>query len=148
MRAPAASSEFVARRMRNTPTRDTPAELALRRALHSLGIRFRVDIRPEPTLRRRADVIFTRWKVAVFVDGCFWHGCPSHGTRPRTNADWWRDKLQATIDRDRDTTVKLEGMGWTVVRVWEHDSVDEGVRAVLDALGDLGWQPSRPSLDR
>jgi DNA mismatch endonuclease, patch repair protein len=131
--------------MRNTPTRDTPAELALRRALHGLGLRFRVDVRPEPMLRRRADIVFTRWRVAVFVDGCFWHGCPEHGTRPRTNAEWWRDKLQTTIDRDRDTTSRLEDVGWTVVRIWEHESVEMGVRAVLRALGESGWQPSRPS---
>lgn len=128
--------------MRNTPTRDTPAELALRRALHRSGLRFRVDARPEPSLRRKADIVFTRWKVAVFVDGCFWHDCPQHGSKPHANAEWWRQKLAATAARDLDTNDKLAVHGWTVVRVWEHESVADAVEAVLSALRSAGWLPA------
>jgi DNA mismatch endonuclease (patch repair protein) len=143
MRTPAASSDLVARRMRNTPTRDTPAELALRRALHRQGLRFRVDVRPEPSLRRKADIVFTRWRVAVFVDGCFWHDCPEHGSKPHANAEWWRAKLATTVARDLDTNLKLAERGWLVVRIWEHESVDTGLALVLDALHAAGW-PSTP----
>jgi DNA mismatch endonuclease, patch repair protein len=110
--------------MQNTPTRDTPHELAVRRALHRLGLRFRVDVRPEPSIRRRADVVFTRARVSVFCDGCYWHGCPEHGTWPKANAEWWRTKIQTTKARDLDTTSRLEAAGWTVIRVWEHEDPD------------------------
>ena len=107
------------RRMRATRQRDTPAEIALRRALHAQGLRFRVDY---PVLgRRRADVAFPRHRIAVFVDGCFWHGCPLHGTAPKSNSDWWRDKLEANKRRDEDTNRRLTEQGWTVVRSWEHE---------------------------
>ena len=100
---PVASSELASRRMKNTPTRDTPAELALRRILHSMGLRYRVDARADPALRRRADIVFSGAKVAVFVDGCFWHACPDHGSSPKANAVWWKEKLRTNVARDRDT---------------------------------------------
>lgn len=84
-------------------------------------------------MRRRADIVFPRQRVAVFVDGCFWHGCPEHGTKPRANADWWQAKIAANIARDRDTDQKLLGAGWISVRVWEHDQAE----AVADAIGLL-----------
>ncbi len=102
-------------------TRDTDAELALRRVLHSRGLRYRVNRRPEPNLRRSADIVFTRAKVAVFVDGCFWHACPEHGTVPKANGQWWSAKLSANAARDRDTDAALAVAGWSVVRCWEHD---------------------------
>ncbi|MBE9937794.1 MULTISPECIES: very short patch repair endonuclease [Cellulosimicrobium] len=101
--------------------RDTAPEVALRRELHARGMRYRVAY-PVPGQRRRTiDVAFTRAKVAVFVDGCFWHGCPEHGMMPRSNGDWWKTKLAANQARDRDTDRLLSELGWTVVRVWEHE---------------------------
>ncbi|TFF17283.1 very short patch repair endonuclease [Cellulosimicrobium funkei] len=101
--------------------RDTAPEVALRRELHARGMRYRVAY-PVPGQRRRTiDVAFTRAKVAVFVDGCFWHGCPKHGMMPRSNGDWWKTKLAANQARDRDTDRLLSELGWTVVRVWEHE---------------------------
>ncbi|WP_264028983.1 very short patch repair endonuclease [Cellulosimicrobium sp. SH8] len=104
--------------------RDTAPEMALRRELHARGLRYRVAY-PVPGHRRRTiDVAFTRVKVAVFVDGCYWHGCPQHGTRPRSNSDWWSAKFAANQSRDRDTDRLLQELGWTVVRVWEHEHSD------------------------
>jgi DNA mismatch endonuclease, patch repair protein len=120
-RRPAASSEVVRRRMQGTLRRDTPCELALRSALHRLGLRFSVDRCPLPTIRRRADVLFRSAQVAVFVDGCFWHGCPIHGTWPKTNADWWHAKIEANRCRDAGTNAHLKAEGWAVVRAWAHD---------------------------
>lgn len=93
----------------------------MRRLLHARGLRYRVDTAPLPGVRRRADVVFTRVRVAVFVDGCFWHLCPVHGTSPKANGAWWRDKLEANVRRDRDTDARLAEAGWVVVRVWEHE---------------------------
>jgi DNA mismatch endonuclease (patch repair protein) len=107
--------------MQNTPQRDTPAEIALRRDLHRRGLRYRVDYPPLPAFRRRADVVFPRRKVAVFCDGCYWHGCPEHGTWPKANAAWWRQKIEENKRRDRDTDARLTAAGWTVIRVWEHE---------------------------
>lgn len=107
--------------MQHTPTRDTPCELALRRVLHRMGLRYRVDVAPLRGLRRRADVVFTRQRVAVFVDGCYWHSCPDHGSLPKANAEWWRNKLAGNEARDRDTDRRLAAAGWSVIRVWEHE---------------------------
>jgi DNA mismatch endonuclease (patch repair protein) len=114
--------------------RDTQPELELRRRLHQLGYRYRVN-HPLPGLpRRRADLTFTARRVAVFVDGCFWHGCPEHATSPRNNGDWWAKKLAGNVARDRDTDRVLRDAGWEVVRVWEHESPDTAVRQVVEAL--------------
>lgn len=120
--------------MRNTPTRDTPAELALRRILHSMGLRYRVDVRADPTLRRRADIVFPRVKVAVFVDGCFWHACPDHGSSPKANASWWEEKLRTTVSRDRDTDLRLRAAGWEVIRIWEHEDPVAAAAVVAEAV--------------
>ena len=106
--------------MRGNRGRDTRPELALRSAVHALGLRYRVNVRPVPGLRCTADLVFTRAKVSVFLDGCFWHGCPTHGTWPKTNSDWWREKIEANRSRDRDTDRKLRVAGWKVLRFWEH----------------------------
>ncbi|MGQ2911093.1 very short patch repair endonuclease [Aeromicrobium sp.] len=100
---------------------DTAPELALRRELHSRGLRYRVQLHVPGNRRRRIDIAFTRARVAVLVDGCYWHGCPEHGTRPRTNREWWDWKIQRNRDRDTDTNRLLDEAGWTVVRVWEHE---------------------------
>lgn len=105
--------------------RDTQPELALRRALFARGLRYRVDFAPLKGLRRRADVVFTRAKVAVFLDGCFWHGCPLHYSAPQANSEFWRDKISANKNRDRDTDQRLGEAGWLVIRVWEHVDIDD-----------------------
>lgn len=116
--------------------RDNEREVALRSALHRSGLRFRVAY-PVPGLPRRTiDVAFTRVKVAVFLDGCFWHGCPEHGTSPRSNSTWWATKLAANKARDLDTTEHLAAAGWRVVRVWEHVPLDDAAAQVLAALAD------------
>jgi DNA mismatch endonuclease (patch repair protein) len=120
--------------MKSQKRRDTGVELAIRRRLHALGYRYRVDHRLEPSLRVRGDLVFTRRKVVVFVDGCFWHGCPEHSTEPKTNADWWREKLAANRARDERTTAALENLGWEVVRIWEHVPLDEAVSAIRARL--------------
>ena len=113
--SPAARAVMVSNRRR-----DTRPELAVRRAVHALGLRYRVDVRPLPTVNRRADLVFTRRRVAVFVDGCYWHGCPDHGTTPKTNAIYWGGKTARTSERDRDTDARLREAGWVVLRFWEY----------------------------
>lgn len=116
--------------MKGNRRRDTKPELALRRLLHSRGLRYRVDFRVLQDVRRRADVVFTRSQVAVFVDGCYWHGCPTHGTVSKTNTTYWVDKIAANRRRDRDTDLRLEEAGWLVLRFWEHDDAAEAADRV------------------
>lgn len=118
---PYPSSPEARRRMLACGPRDTGPELRLRTALFLMGFRYRVDVRPIPTLRRKADLVFSRFKVAVFVDGCFWHGCPEHATWPKANRLFWRRKILGNRNRDRDTDAQLAAAGWRVVRVWEHE---------------------------
>jgi DNA mismatch endonuclease, patch repair protein len=120
--------------MQATRGRDTAPELALRRELHRRGLRYRVDAPILPDLRRRADLIFTRARVVVFVDGCFWHGCPQHATTAKANAAFWATKITANKVRDADTDHRLRDAGWTVVRVWEHESVSIAADRVRSAL--------------
>ena len=131
-----ASSETARRTMRANRRRDTKPELAIRSALHQLGMRFRVDFAPLPDRRRRADVVFTRWRVAVYVDGCFWHGCPEHGTTPRANEGYWRDKLRRNRERDAETVADLIDAGWTVVRVWEHESPGDAAHRIIAVVDE------------
>lgn len=119
--------------MKRQGRRDTRPELAIRSALHRAGLRFRVDYRL-PGLRRRGDIAFPAKRLVVFVDGCFWHGCPEHGTWPKENADWWRAKIEANVARDRDTDARLVQDGWFVLRVWEHEVPDEAVARLLAVL--------------
>jgi DNA mismatch endonuclease (patch repair protein) len=120
--------------MRAARRRDTDAELALRRYLHANGLRFRVDVAIMPDVRRRADIVFSSSKVAVFVDGCFWHYCPIHRTFPKANAAWWADKLKTNRARDLDTNRRLRRAGWHVERVWEHESPSAGAARIIDAV--------------
>lgn len=99
-----------------------------------MGYRYLVDAEPIPGLRRRADMVFRRPRVAVFVDGCFWHGCPSCGLHPKSNENWWREKLRRNRARDADTDARLERSGWIVVRVWEHETLDVGAERVRKAV--------------
>ncbi|MDX3064650.1 very short patch repair endonuclease [Streptomyces sp. ND04-05B] len=106
-------------------SKDTAAELAVRRLLHAAGLRYRVEFPVPGMARRRIDVAFTRAKVAVLIDGCFWHGCPEHATQPKSNAEWWRNKLDRNMARDRETTEHLTATGWAVLRFWEHEAPEE-----------------------
>jgi DNA mismatch endonuclease (patch repair protein) len=134
---PGPSSEAVRRVMVGNRRRDSIAEVELRRALHRAGYRYRVDLPVRVAGHRpiRPDIVFTRVRVAVFIDGCFWHGCGQHGTRPRSNSEYWAAKIEINQTRDREQTAVLERDGWTVIRVWEHDAPDiafSSIRAVLD----------------
>ena len=134
---PGSSSTAVSARMSTARRRDTAPEIALRHELHALGLRYRVTY-PVPGQRRRTiDVAFTRLRLAIFVDGRFWHGCPEHGTRPRSNSAWWQQKLAANTARDRDTDRLLTEAGWTVLRFWEHTDPSEAARLVAQALSAL-----------
>jgi DNA mismatch endonuclease (patch repair protein) len=135
-----ASSEAIRRTMLGCRSRDTRPEKALRSVLHALGLRFRVCTRPIPAVRRTADVVFPRVKVAVFVDGCFWHGCPEHYRIPQTNTKYWDDKITGNCLRDAQTNSVLRQAGWRVVRVWEHDEVGEAAAAVAQVVAEAREQ--------
>ena len=124
--------------------RDTKPELEFRRAVWRLGLRYRVDIAPIPGTRRRADLVFPRAKVAVYVDGCFWHRCPEHSTIPKANRDWWIAKLQANVVRDRDTDRRLGEQGWKVFRLWEH----EDALVAAERISHIVRPPMHESPDR
>ena len=108
--------------MKRVRQKDTSAESAIRHELHALGLRYRVQVPILTRPRRVADVAFRRSRVTVFVDGCFWHGCPIHATWPKQNAEFWRSKIEANKVRDRDTDARLRAAGWQVVRVWAHET--------------------------
>jgi len=120
--------------MSRQPSRDTGTELAVRKALHAMGLRYRVHRRPLPGVRREADIVFGPARVAVFIDGCFWHGCPEHGTSPKANSEWWSNKLRRNHERDLDTAERLLQAGWTTVRVWEHEPSDEAAARIAEAV--------------
>ncbi|MFF6791560.1 very short patch repair endonuclease [Streptomyces filamentosus] len=136
------TTESTRSRMSRQRSRDTGVEMALRRALHASGFRYRVHRRPLKGVRREADVVFGPAKVAVFVDGCFWHGCPEHATWPKRNSAFWREKIEKNRARDRNTDARLREAGWASVRVWEHESAIEAaarVAAIVEAR-----RPGRP----
>lgn len=128
-----ASAEGVRRSMQSNRGRDTKPEMALRQAVHALGLRYKVSTRPIPKVRRTADLVFTRARLAVFLDGCFWHGCPQHHTVAKTNADYWATKVDANRRRDRQTDELLTDAGWEVLRVWEHEDPLVAAERVRDA---------------
>ncbi len=115
-------------------SRDTSPELALRSLVHAEGLRYRVAAKPLPGMRRTADLLFRPTRVAVFVDGCFWHGCPDHFVPPKTNPDYWNEKIDRNVHRDRDTDTKLAEAGWLVLRFWEHQPPAECAALVVDAV--------------
>lgn len=134
MRAVHPSSPDVSVRMSRQANRDTGIELAVRQLLHASGYRYRIHY-PVPGMRRRKiDIAFTGARLAVLIDGCFWHGCPEHATSPKANAEWWRRKLDRNIERDKETNAQLLAEGWTVLRFWEHESPDAVMRQVAAAV--------------
>jgi DNA mismatch endonuclease (patch repair protein) len=134
---PFPASAAVTANMKANRRTDTKPELALRAALHAMGYRYRKDFRLDLPLRRvRPDVAFTRRKVAVFIDGCFWHACPEHGSKPKSNEWYWSPKLAKNVERDRAADEALAQAGWTVVRLWEHTPLADAVAVVVDAVGE------------
>jgi len=127
-----ATSPAVRRVMQGNKSRDTKPEVAVRCAVHAMGMRYRVAERPVAGLRRTADLVFSRARIAVFVDGCFWHGCPAHHSPPKSNADYWAAKIATNKARDAHTTASLEEAGWTVMRFWSHEE-PRGVAAQIAA---------------
>jgi len=142
------SSPHATATMRANPGRDTGPEVALRSALHRAGLRFRKDLRMVIGGERvRPDIVFTRSQLAVFVDGCFWHGCPEHGEMPASNRDFWEVKISGTRERDRRQTTALEDAGWRVLRVWEHESVHDALSRIVVALRVEDPTVGRPASD-
>jgi DNA mismatch endonuclease (patch repair protein) len=129
-----ASSPGNRRSMLGNRGKDTSPELAVRRLLHRSGLRYRVDVRPIQQLRRKADVVFTRQKIAVFIDGCFWHACPEHFAWPKSNIEYWQKKIGGNKARDIETSAELESQGWTVLRYWSHDAPEAIARDVQRAV--------------
>ena len=122
--------------MQGNRSRDTSPELAVRRLLHAAGYRYRVAARPMPQVRRTADILFTAVKVAVFIDGCFWHQCPQHYKEPKSNVDYWRPKIDRNAARDIETTAVLEQSGWVVLRFWAHEDFTEVADAIAQRVNE------------
>jgi DNA mismatch endonuclease (patch repair protein) len=117
-RLPTPLNAAVSAQMQRMPRSSTGPEVLLRQELHRRGLRFRINLRALPG---RPDIAFTAARIAVFVDGCFWHSCPDHGILPKNNREWWREKLARNVERDREKDIQLENMGWTILHVWEHE---------------------------
>lgn len=126
-------------RMKNTAPRGNAAETLLVKELRRAGVRYRTHVRLIPKSRREADIVIPSARLAVFLDGCFWHACPRHGTQPAANRGWWFRKLRANRVRDQQTTAMLRRMRWRVFRVWEHEP---RLRAAARVLRAATWRPS------
>ena len=131
---PRALSFEIRRRMQTTRQTQTGPELAIRSALDGSGLQYETDRRAIPSLRCRPDIMFSEYRLAIFVDGCFWHSCPVHGTMPKHNAEWWREKLAANRRRDDEAVRALRDHGWQVLRFWEHDDPVTAAETVLVAI--------------
>jgi DNA mismatch endonuclease (patch repair protein) len=123
--------------MQSNRGRDTGPELAVRAILHRAGLRYRVNLPLPFDRRRRADITFTKVGLYVFVDGCFWHGCPQHFITPKTRTDFWVEKVEANRRRDRDTDAQLAALGLHSLRIWEHTAPADAAEAVLTAYLEL-----------
>ncbi len=128
--------------------RDTAPEMAVRRAAHRLGLRYRVGARPIANVRRTADMVFPKQRVAIYIDGCFWHGCPSHYVAPKTNSDYWSTKITDNTQRDRDTDKRLAEEGWLGLRFWEHEDPEVAARTIRRVVRERSAlpRPSSPSV--
>lgn len=130
---PSASSALVALKMSRQRQKDTAAELCIRSLLFRQGLRYRTEYRIAGS-RCRIDIAFPRQRLAIFIDGCFWHSCPSHSSIPKKNTDWWREKLLSNARRDKRTTDHLHALGWTVLRFWEHEIPELVAASIVDAF--------------
>ncbi len=144
---PWASSTASRAVMQANRRRDTRPEMAVRRLVHASGLRYRVDAKPLPELNRRADLVFRRAKVAVFVDGCYWHGCPEHGTTSRTNPEYWAQKIRRNKERDAETDELLDKEGWDVIRVWEHECPEDVAGRIVRNVRSARGRASRATSD-
>lgn len=133
--------------MQRQRRKDTEPELAIRRALHRAGLRYRIGLPVTGSRRRTIDIAFTRIKLAIFVDGCFWHGCPQHATWPKANAAWWEAKILKNRARDLETTRQLEDEGWTVIRIWEHEPAEDAAARLLDLVRSMRASGAPPPPD-
>lgn len=127
-------SDLVRRQMQAQKTSGTKIELEVRRRLHALGYRYRVNRRPLPDQQFRGDIVWSGRKLVVLLDGCFWHGCASHGSIPKSNTEWWHAKIEKNRERDRRVDQMLGERGWTVLRYWEHEDRDDIVASILTHL--------------
>lgn len=139
-----ATTPAIRRTMQGCRGRDTSSELALRSAVHRLGLRYSVDVQPVVGVRRKADLVFRRERLAVFMDGCFWHGCPLHYSAPVSHAEFWETKLRTNRLRDSETDRLLGASGWIVLRVWEHEGASLAAQRVRDALMELRARRATP----
>ncbi len=126
--------------MQAQKTTGTKIELQVRRGLHGRGYRYRVDRKLLPDHAFRGDIVWSGRRTVVFLDGCFWHGCPVHGVAPKSNRDWWRAKIEGNRERDRRVDEVLRQRGWTVLRFWEHDDPVVIVESIIDRLAANGRQ--------
>jgi DNA mismatch endonuclease (patch repair protein) len=135
------SSQAAHNRMKAVKRSGTKAEDLLRKALTELGLEYQVNAHPLSKSSRKADVLFPNEKVAIFVDGCFWHGCPIHGTQAKANAEFWHEKIEANKRRDLDTNRQLQENGWLVIRAWEHENPQEVAQRIDKVVTDRRWAP-------
>ncbi|MGW1326600.1 very short patch repair endonuclease [Streptomyces antibioticus] len=142
-----ASSAARRRNMQAIRNRDTKPEWLIRRLVHARGLRYRVAAKPLPGLRRTADMVFGPTKVAVFIDGCYWHGCPEHYVPPKTNPGYWSDKVARNMARDRDTNQRLAEAGWTVLRFWEHEPSEACAARIAAEVEERRGSDRKPSAD-
>lgn len=136
-RAPVASSTVVRKVMQANKSQDTAPELLLRSALHRAGLRYRKNLRPEPSLKCKADVVFPRARICIFIDGCFWHGCPEHFHLPKKNAEWWHEKVIDNRARDKKKAEALIALGWEVIRIWEHELTEDNIASVVTGVAKM-----------
>lgn len=120
--------------MASVRQKGTQVEINLRRALHDKGLRYRLNVPLLTSPRRSADIVFPRARVAVFVDGCFWHGCPEHASWPKSNADFWREKIETNRSRDADTDQRLTALGWEPIRIWEHEDATRAANRIAELV--------------
>lgn len=136
-----ASSPRARAVMKGNRSRDTKPEILIRKSLHARGFRFRVGIRPIPRFPRTADILFTRQRIAVFVDGCFWHGCPEHYVPSKTNREYWDEKVRNNVIRDQETSTVLSNAGWTVLRFWGHEDSSDVATKIASVVRQLRSLP-------
>ena len=133
-RAPSASSPVVRRVMQANRSFDTASEAQLRSELHRLGLRFRKHVNVDPEVKCKADIVFRRARLCVFVDGCYWHGCPKHFHAPKVNREWWNEKIADNRKRDRRKTSALRKRGWRVIRIWKHEIASRGIDQIVRTI--------------